>query len=585
MKHVPYILLTVILCCLVQMSVAQSQVKVKLQEAQSLLNTYIETSRFNEGIDEKSLSSFQKLFSADAMVIFDLPFRNEERQNPEIKRISKDDRIQDEAISVYGKSMPITLYIRLLDKINANKDYDKFSPGINISYTGRRDTTKIKRDTVIFEISKSFQESNWGIPDLKNYLVGILFKEGKPFIFEIRINEEKTNEMDLLFTFLDQSAGRKGQALPVKALRARFRAEFDETINNKYLEGETDSIGRLLLPAAVSRRTVIYLDTVENPNRIRYEIPFDWNREGKNVLDQPPGGFVIGLRPYRWNGITYSLAAKGALTWPGETDLTHFEAGSDFKTSPGYRIGISFQLTYFFNHNAVLSDQKRWLLGLGSGAGLNYMQSSVKSDGFTQKRYSHVDINDSAAQIQFWGRNFSEIWDLTTISIPLFFEVRKRTGEKFSLSVKAGIDLAFAVSATFEAEGHFDRWGYYDFNNNQLPVKEDSKLNYFTDSVFSYSGDIDFNTPLAEGFLEINGLLHLFKKNPDNTLELGIQVAFPITKSTDYPYPASETENLNGFWISRGNNEYRSPVYGTERFYNLYFGVKVGINFLKYRPR
>ncbi|MCK5103853.1 MAG: hypothetical protein KAR17_13610, partial [Cyclobacteriaceae bacterium] len=80
-----------------------------------------------------------------------------------------------------------------------------------------------------------------------------------------------------------------------------------------------------------------------------------------------------------------------------------------------------------------------------------------------------------------------------------------------------------SVSSGYESSGEFSRWGIYDFNS--LPIKNDKVHNYFTDSIISFKGDIEYATPMAEGFFKLNGFFHVFKKNPDNSLEIGLEFA------------------------------------------------------------
>ncbi len=140
-----------------------------------------------------------------------------------------------------------------------------------------------------------------------------------------------------------------------------------------------------------------------------------------------------------------------------------------------------------------------------------------------------------------------------------------------------------SVSSSYEARGEFSRWGFYDFSN--LPITDDKILNYFTDSIITFNGSIEYATPMAEGFLKLNGFFHVFKKNPDNSLEIGLEFAMPFTTSSTYGYSESKAQTYDGYWINTENNEYRSLAYATEHIYQYYFGISIGINLIKYRPR
>ena len=140
-----------------------------------------------------------------------------------------------------------------------------------------------------------------------------------------------------------------------------------------------------------------------------------------------------------------------------------------------------------------------------------------------------------------------------------------------------------SVSSSYEASGEFSRWGIYDFNS--LPIKNDKTHNYFTDSIITFNGSIEYAVPMAEGFLKLNGFFHVFKKNPDNSLEIGLEFAMPFTTSSTYGYSESRAQTYNGYWINTENNDYRSLAYATGKVYQYYIGVSIGINLIRYKPQ
>ena len=571
----------------VQFIFGQSNYASKIAKANDHLNKYLQQVRFEDGMTDEAIQAFNDLFELDSRILFDIPFRDTQLQNTEIKRISKDDRQQVLVVNVYGKMVSVDLYSKIVKRELNDKAITMSELNYTFNYSGKKDSSKVEYDTIIYEVSKQFYDNSWSIATNVKYLVSIRFENGNPLIYNIRRNEEKTTELDLLFTLVDLSTGRKNADYHLPGVTASFRIGFEEKINNIKLKSTTDSIGQIRFEKKVSKRSMVYLDTVLNTNGIRFEIPYDWKNDGKKVSEQPIDGFTIGLRPYKWNGLTYSFLLSGGAFIPEEVNMTNFEEGSSFTSDIGYKAGLAFNLSYFFNHTQLKYNRNKWLFGIGSGIGVNYQRSEINSERFEQKWYDYIDNVGDPCKITFKGQSFKENMDLLTLTMPLFFDFRKRMSNKFSFALKFGANFSIPVSSSYDAKGTFSRWGYYSINDYELPIKDDDVLNYFTEDIINFKGEIEYSNPLAEGFFKLNGFFHIFKNNPDNSLEIGLEFAMPFTSSSSFAYPESKNPSqvYENYFINVENNEYRSLAYATEKIYQYYFGISIGINLVKYRPR
>lgn len=561
----------------------QGNVKSQIEQADTLMNNYISTVKFDNGFSSGEMSKFEQLFvNTSSRIVFDVPFRNTIEQNEEIRQISKDDREKLSTINIYGKQVSVELYLKIL-----GIEAERF--GINnieyaIELTGKKDSSLLVNDTIIYEVSKRFSETTWSLETSTNYLVYIYFVNDQPKISGIRINDENVSQSDLSVILVDASSkGKKDKEYLLSDVTTLLHIEFSEKINDKTIRGVTDSSGQIVFERIANKSAVVYIDTAYNSYGIQYEIPFDWKNDGKKVNDQPLGGFTVGLTPYKWNGLAYSFFISAGAFIPDEIDKTHFKPNSNFNSQLGTKLGLSFNLTYFINHDRWKVNPNVWLFGLGSGVSIDYQMAKVTSDGFEQLPYKYSDDDGDDCEITFKGKGFSESNSLVSLTFPLFIETKRKLSNKAALSIRLGANFSLPVSSTYKASGTFTRWGYYP--QNPLPITNDDSLNYFTDKDNSYSGDIVYNPILAEGFVKLNWFFNVFKKNPDNSLELGLMFAMPFSTSTNLTYTESRREEYDGYWMNIENDQYKSIAYATEKVYNYYFGISIGINLIKYRPR
>ncbi len=388
-------------------------------------------------------------------------------------------------ISVYGKFVPLPMYCEILDR-EAEKDTLN-ELNFSVIPTGRVDTSRIDKDTIIYEVEKQFDDTEWSSRDTSKYLVCIGFFKNEPRILSVYHNDENNTQAEVKIKLIDFSVNSSNDpGYLLSDVDVRLRITFNEPINDFTDTATTGPDGVASFGRVASNSSVVYINSVANKNGIRYDIPLeDLKLKGMNVSDMPAGGFIISLRPYKWNGLAYSLFLSGGGIIPEEVNMSNFESGSDFEGKIGYKIGFNFNLTYFFQHDQWKINPQKWLFGLGSGLSLDYQETVVNSGGFNQVKYQFIDSSADTCLILFKGQVFSETYNMISLDVPLFMEFKKQTGEKFSFSVKAGVNMSLPLSTgNYEADGTFSRWGYYD-DLNSLPITEDAIFNYFTDSIIT----------------------------------------------------------------------------------------------------
>ena len=88
--HISYILFTLLL--MTDLAFSQNSEKAKIVKADALIKKYLIQAKFEKGMTYQAILQFDSLFTPDAKIVFDLPFRDMEMHNTQIKRISKYDR-------------------------------------------------------------------------------------------------------------------------------------------------------------------------------------------------------------------------------------------------------------------------------------------------------------------------------------------------------------------------------------------------------------------------------------------------------------------------------------------------------------
>jgi hypothetical protein len=526
------------------------------------------------------MRNFAGFFDPAARIVFDIPFKNTAVISDDVKRISKDDRQQQPVINMFGKFVNLEMYFEIMER-----EAEKF--GLNdldfsVRLTGKEDMSRVDRDTIIYEVEKHFSDSDWCMESNVKYLVCIGYFKNEPRILTIYPNDENTTQTFVQIRLTDASVKSKDDpGYFLSDFDVRLRVTFKEPINNITMTGTTGSDGVVRFGRVANNNSVIFLDTVVNRKGTCYSMPVDWNEEGKSVGEQPAGGYVISLKPYKLSLFDYSLFLSAGGFVPGEADMVNFQSPGGFESKMGYKYGLGINFTYFFLANQCHYNPMKGIFGLGSGISADYQGSVVTSNTFEQQKYDFFDQGGDACQVWYSGKDFTERNDMISVAIPVFLEFRKQAGNRFWFSAKAGVSFSVPVASGYEASGTFSRWGYYD-DLNSLPITDDRVYNYFTDSTINYSGDIEYGTILGEGFIKLNGL---FSVGNASFINLGLAFSLPFTSGTEITYPEGQPQDYLGYWINTGNDEYHSVAYATEKIYRYYFGLSVGFNMMRGRIR
>ena len=558
----------------------EDAVLTKSKHASDVILKYTDISYFKNGITKQSIDSFKMYFEPSAKIIFDIPFINKSLKSNDFKRISKDDRQQSKIIPVFGKTVSVDMYLDILER-NA-EEFPMMDLDSTITRTGRIDSIGKNYDTIVIEIEKRFKNTEWSVESRVKYLFYMRKTDYNMNIFKVIVNDENTTESDIKLRLVDGSLESKDEKYYLPGIVTKLLIEFELPINNYQVEDTSNLKGIVSFEKVAGKNSTIYFDTVYDIGGIQYEIPPDLKGTGMKVSEQPEDGFTIRLRPYKWSGFAYSLSFSGGSFSPEVMDLSNFQSGTTFKNGPGYQVGLNFNFTYFFNNIKWKTSPKKWLFGLGSGISIDYLNCKTESSQFSQEKYNYIDIQSDTCQVLITGQDFSEKDNMIKATVPLFVEFKKKLGKKASLSIQTGVNVSIPLSANYSATGSFSRWGYYDELNSQ-PITDDGVYNYFTNEKIDFSGNIEYNSLLAEGFVKLKTNFNVFKNKPDNSFEIGLVFSVPFTSSTNYSYPQSKIQNYSGYWIDTENNSYHNVAYSRDKIYQYYFGISIGFNFIRYK--
>lgn len=550
----------------------------KLLKARILLNDYQDASKFrnpmNGAYNPAWESIFRDCFNSDK-VIFDVPLR----ARSGTRDATNDGKETNAAVNkLYLEYVSIDQYIETI-----RSAYDRFNI-VDFNYffieSGFDTTGLTSANKLVFEIEKRFENTDWSVAGTKKYLFTIQFIEGEPKITSVRLKEEAIAKTEVVLTFVyDQNRKRNApEGQGIGDVESRITIDFEENINDRYLIDRSDSTGRIKL-GLVANRARIRVDTVYGLDGVKYSLPSEWKKPGPKVNLQPVGGFRVPLKPYKWNGITYSVYLFGGGLVQSDNNLSHFSGESSFTNKMGYKYGLGFDVAYFINQDNWTANSGNWIFGLGTGISVSSLKYSINSDGFSQNPYELIDLTGDTAMILYSGYSFNEVVSATMVSFPVYLEIRKKLHQKIfgmrSFSFQAGVNLMLPFLSNYDAEGVFSRHGKYgEIYGNQV-ITDDPVYNYYTDQQNTYSDDLEYKSMIAEAEFKLTGFFDVFNDNPNNTLNIGVLFSLPFTQPTKV--------NPEDYMISTGNDQYSSLTYSKKNIYDFFFGLSVGINFVKYK--
>jgi hypothetical protein len=148
------------------------------------------------------------------------------------------------------------------------------------------------------------------------------------------------------------------------------------------------------------------------------------------------------------------------------TDALNARQG-DIKFKSGTSRGYNFNLGYYF-------DRKR---SFGVGVGLNYyrQQGNLSMDTFHVEYRSTDVFNGTFRQVISTTRSINEAITTSTYNIPILLRYKKDFGDRFALTVDAGLLYNLSVKNTYNTDASFDYEAIYKFEGT-LPVYDGSAV-------------------------------------------------------------------------------------------------------------
>jgi hypothetical protein len=569
----PFLLATILLW---GSFIAKPQSTQKLQIAEDLLQEYMEASAFQHNgqfqLNEQNTRSFKELFKQDAILVFDVPILDEATSKSMQKRYQKIVREQSMTISLYGKEVTPMKYISILETEIPSETQINF----HVKPTGKWDKSRFKNENIIvYEIEKTFPTAQEIKADRQKYLVQIEISGNIALISGISANKGDVTKRNMVIQLYSNA-----QEIPrEKQIECILEFNHPDPINDTSITISSKE-GRILKDHVAITSNVKLVKAWDN-EAVEYLVPEEWIQKGKKVAEQPDEGFEVNLLPSLWSGWSYTADVQGGMVSMSSVDDDNFTSGSSFSSDPGYRFGAEFLVTKYFNPKDW--NRSKWLIGVGFGMNISYQRFEIYSDSFIQEGYNYIDRSGHNCMIEFQGQGFKEATLRYEIAIPVLIDFRKRLGRKTAMTLQPGISLLYPYRIEHNAEGIFSRWGYYE-GWNELPYTDAPYYNYFTDEPKNYE-DEERRSIQLDGQLRVNLLLNIFKKNPENSLLIGLIGSVPIISPSAYVYGQGIAQEYSGYWISTENEEYRSPVYSKEQTYQFFFGLSIGINLVKYKTR
>jgi hypothetical protein len=565
----------------------QTSSEEKLRKARILMSDYQDAALFrdmgNGTYDPSWEGIFRSLFKTNKL-IFDIPFRVDDKRYHE-GLFQLEPGADAQVISIYQEQVSLDRYIETI-----RNAYDLYSI-TDFSYLfaeTKFDTLALgSQNKIIFEYRKTFANTIWSLRDAKSYLFEIQFFDGQPLITAVKMVDENIAKTDVILAFIDSNHGGL-----LADLICHIRLEFDESINNISLITRTNEAG-LIKPGLISNRATIKIDSAFSIDGERFSVPDDWKINGYKVSSQPPGGFIVPLQPWKWNGFSWSARAFGGMMSQSENYLGNFSSNSDFTNNNGYMFGLGLEVSKLFSLaqiSSVFSEKtqstdrrrikmkKNTFLGVGTGISYYQYQYRITSDGFTQNPYPFLDRREEPLMVRVSGSSYEETVSGIGVSIPVFLEFRKNMPKRNvyfrAFSVQAGVNLMIPFETKYELSGNFTRHGYYEQFNQQLMIS-DPFYNYYTSMDKTHAENLISNDIYPAWMFRLNGYINPSKGKTDNLLDIGILFMLPFNG------PGSLDPELA--WIATGNDDFNSLSNSSKEVFNYFIGLSIGYNFIRYR--
>jgi hypothetical protein len=335
------------------------------------------------------------------------------------------------------------------------------------------------------------------------------------------------------------------------------------------------------------------IDTLTSLDGQRYSIPDMWRTGGFKISTQPSAGFTIPLRPWRWNGFSWTVTAYGGTIWQSENQLRNFTSDSEFTNKNGLKYGAGLEVGKLFSLTDIasffktgvettnqrkLANRRNTFFGFSSGVLFYQFNYRITSNAFFQHPYPWIDRREEPLLVHVSGSAYEENVSGLGASIPLLFEFRKNLTSSANLlqsySFQAGINFMIPFETRFEMNGVFSRHGYYEQFNQQFMLN-DPFYNYYTEIERSFGDNIVNNEILPALMLRFNTFLKIPGSGNDNLLNIGIMFTMPFNSGSG--------ANPDNYLIATGNDLFNSLSQTKKEVFDYFVGVSLGYNFIRYR--
>jgi len=536
---------------------------------------------FENGITTTSIEEFQKLFSDTALVVFDIPLLDTAQRNLEIKPISKDEKTQNQLISLYSKKMPVETYTEMLQLLVKDQNIMK---GTNIILEEPDHKENENDNLFYFKLKKSFFQSNLLVnAGEKNYLATVSIDNDTAWITDISENEFP-NDLNLRLKLINQN-NKEPVDSAFTIIEIENSNKDGKVVERIILKKFTNTEGIINVPNIVNAKSKITIPAISDTSEIDYKLSGDylWMERGMD----PNKEFLIYLLPYQMRAVSATLFISGGMISQTPVSMTNFQSGS-FNEEFSYKMGGGIIVNWFWNTKKRTEDPgaRKALFGLSFGISYSVNKLSTSSNGFMQNKYDHEDVTEQQSKVEYSSTNMTEKNTIPQIGLPLLLDLNLKIGSKgTSLLLGIGAKFNYNLKSTYENSGAFSRHGYYAINDYTKPITDAPEFNYYNNEDKSYKGDLTLNLWMTEAMMRISSLVPIIDGiGRKYNLEIGLEFTYPISKNNRYYKSAygitSENTAENNYWINTGEDVYHSVIYGNDRMYNYYLGLSVGFNFV-----
>lgn len=228
----------------------------------------------------------------------------------------------------------------------------------------------------------------------------------------------------------------------------------------------------------------------------------------------------------------------------------------DVRESWKMKISGSIEVGYMLSQN----------FGFSSGLRYSHFSTAFSLDAYNDEIHSVDSDLDNYIRI-ITGENINETEKISTLGIPLIFNMQTSPGEKFIIFFNPGIEVAIPVSKSYESTGTFSYKGYYP---SYYITVENAGLEGFLDGQeVKSSGDLDLKSLFPE--ITANAGIQ-FKTGEKSRILFGINYKKAIAD-------ISGSSELNNFDLSTESQKINSLSGGSDKVSSSSIGLTIGLRY------